>query len=915
MKINANARKRFYKSMAKRGTKSQFTTYSNLAKNGGKSKRALKKAAKAREKAEYLATLPKNPVLRFFAHFEPKRMYKYWFSMKGLKMLGKIIGIAVILLILIVGGMILYCRQQLGSIDLQNLEKKVQTTVSDYYDRNGNLLWQDTGSGNYRLVVQSDQINKYMKEATVAIEDKNFYSENGVSVSGLFRAFFNNIGGGSTQGASTLTQQLVKQVYFSDEAGDRGITGIPRKIKEAILSIEADQIYTKDQIITMYLNESPYGGRRNGVESAAQTYFGVDASKLTLAQASLLAAIPQSPSYYNPYNTAGNQSLIARQHTVLDDMAAQGYITKQQATDAKNVAILDQLKPASTSGEQAPQFLQMVQQELVDKLGSKVVGQGGLKVTTTLDIKVQNVLENEMNELFNGKYKSYPIAWKTDDASMVMENNDSQIIGLMGSRGYDYPGYGNVNMATSFNQPGSSIKPLLYASLINNQNNPNGTFGAGSIIPDTAIPQSVYTTSDGTSVSNDDGKFHGNVPLAISLGNSYNIPAIKAMDMNGPQLASDGVANQQNVQYTWNDIRNAGDKSYCTDGADQNAGLSSAIGGCGVLQVEHAAAFATLANNGKANPESTILKVTNSSGQVLYQWKAENKQVFDPQTTYIVSNILSTSAYRQPSFTACPIGECVSGIKTATKTGTSNIGNYSKDIWMMSYSPVAVLSIWAGNATPSALKSGIDGVNLGFLVRDINTEVYNNVFKAEGIYTTNQWFTQPTGIQTINGYLYPSWYNKSKSTVSTVQMTFDKVSKRVATSCTPSGAQVTEDVTKTTDPTSKAVTYSAPDGYDPNDSDNVHVCGAQLPFFDTISASKNSDGTYTIAASFSPGDSSRPIQSVTINYNGQSYNAVSNGSAWTATVSGSAGTVTVSATAVDDQYYSTDSGNQKVTLQ
>lgn len=900
--------------MARKSKKSQFTTYSNLARNGHKSPRALKKEARVRAKAEYLATLPKNPLLRFMSHFQPKRMFHYWFSLNGAKMFGKIVGITLALLIVTMGGLILYYRQQLSSINLANLEKNVSTTVSDYYDRNGNLLWEDTGSGNYRLVVQSNQISKYMKEATVAIEDKNFYHENGVSVSGMVRALFNNAGGGGTQGASTLTQQLIKQVYFADEAGDRGITGIPRKIKEAILSVEADQMYSKDQILTMYLNESPYGGRRNGVESAAQTYFGVDASQLSLAQAALLASIPQSPTTYNPYNTDGNADLISRQQTVLDYMADQGYITKQQADDAKKVAILDQLKPSTsdTTSAKAPQFIQMVKQDLINKLGAKVVGQGGLKVTTTLDIRVQNVLESEMNELFNGKYAGYPKRWNTDDASMVMENNSAQIIGLIGSRGYNYPNYGMVNMSDSFIQPGSSIKPLVYASLINNQNNANGTFGAGSIISDTAIPQSVYTTGDGKSVANDDNRFHGNVPLAKALANSYNIPAIKAMNMNGPQSISDNTANPQNVAYTWKDIRNAGDQAYCTDGSDQGAGLSSAIGGCGALQIQHAAAFATLANNGKANQESTILKVENSQKQTLYQWKAVDKQVFDPQTTYIIGNILSTSAYRQPTFSACPVGECVSGVKTATKTGTSNIGNSSKDLWMMSYTPVAVLSIWAGNHTPTALTSGVDGVSLGFLVNDITSQVYKNIFEADGSYKANQWFTQPSGIKTIDGYLYPSWYNQSKSTSSTVQMTFDKVSKKLASKCTPSAAQTQLSVTRVVDSGNK-VTLTAPDGYDATSYDSVHVCGAATPFFDTISAHANSDGTYTIAASFSPGDASRPIQSVTISYNGQTYQATSNGSYWTAQV-GKASTLTASATAVDSQYYSTDSGDQTMAI-
>ena len=358
----------------------RYATYSSLTKNRGKSKRELKKEQKAREKAEYLASLPKNPVKRFFAHLSPKRFFKFWFSMDGLKMLGKILGIFILLCVIIAVIAYFYFRNELKSLQPSELAKRVQTTVTKYYDRNGQLLWEDTGTGEYRLVVESDQISQYMKDATVAIEDKNFYEHGGVSLTGTMRAVINNVfnRNGGTQGGSTITQQLVKQVFFEDEAGDRGITGIPRKIKEAILATEAERIYSKGQILTMYLNESPYGGRRNGVESASQTYFGKSAKDLTIDEAALLAAIPQSPTLYNPYNTDGNEQLLERQHTIIDYMAEQGYITNEEAEAAKQVAVLDKLKPEDEqlAGAKAPHFIQMVKDELTEELGSKVMGQG-----------------------------------------------------------------------------------------------------------------------------------------------------------------------------------------------------------------------------------------------------------------------------------------------------------------------------------------------------------------------------------------------------------------------------------------------------------------------------------------------------------------------------------------------------------
>lgn len=877
----------------------RYATYSSLAKNRGKSKREIKKERKAREKAEYLATLPKNPVKRFFARLHPKRVIKFWFSMDGLKMLGKIIGITLLIFVVLAVIIYFYFRNELKSLQPSELAKRVQTTVTKYYDRNGQLLWEDTGTGEYRLVVESDQISKYMKDATVAIEDKNFYKHGGVSIAGTMRAVINNVfNRGATQGGSTLTQQLVKQVFFEDEAGDRGISGIPRKIKEAILATEAERIYSKDQILTMYLNESPYGGRRNGVESASQTYFGKSAKDLTIDEAALLASIPQSPTLYNPYNTDGNEQLLARQKTVISYMAEQGYITEEEATAAKEVAVLDKIKPADDqlAGAKAPHFIQMVKDELTDKLGAKVMGQGGLTIKTTLDLRVQESLEKEMDKLFNGSLAYLPRNYDFDNASFTMiDNQTGQILGLMGSRDYNYAGYGAVNSATSFIQPGSTIKPLVYAALINNQNNKNGTYGAGSVIPDTAIPQSIYKTSDGTSVKNADGRFKGNIPIRQSLGGSRNVPAIKAMSLNG-------------VEETQDFIHQAGDTSYCTDGSDVNAGLASAIGGCGAKQVEHANAFATIARGGVYKPYETVIEVTNSQKEKLYEWKDENsKQVMDAQTAYIISDILTDDNARKDTFGWRPRGFYVNGIKTATKTGTSNLGNSAKDLWMMSYTPKATLSVWAGNHVPKALRGSADGASLGQIVADITTDVYNNVFKADGTWKAGDWFTKPEGIQTltVDGFkdIFPSWYNKKNKTTETIKIEFDKVSKKRSTECTPAAAKESLDVIQTTDPVTNKKTLTSPDGYDVNSYDDYHNCSDSVPFIYDITTIKDAGGNrHTI--SVRAGNGTHQITGVTISVNGNTYNAsVGETGSWDIVVANLSGNIEVSTVVTDEGYY------------
>lgn len=883
----------------------KYTTYSNLARDRGKSRRELKKEHKARAKAEYLATLPKNPVKRFFARLHPKRVFKYWFSMDGLKMLGKIFGILLVVMLIVVVVAYLYFRNELKSLEPSELNKRVQTTVTKYYDRNGELLWEDTGSGEYRLVVDSNGISKYMKDATVAIEDKYFYKHGGVSLTGTARAVLNNVfGSGGTQGGSTLTQQLVKQVFFEDEAGDRGISGIPRKIKEAILSVEAERIYTKDQILTMYLNESPYGGRRNGVESASQTYFGKSAKDLTIDEAALLASIPQSPTYYNPYNTDGNDALVGRQHTVIDYMAEQGMITKDEANSAKAVSTLDKIKPQTQQmeGAKAPHFIQMVKNELTNKLGAKVMGQGGLTIKTTLDLRVQNKLESTMNELFNGKYKYLQKRFGFDNSSMtLMDSQTGQILGLQGSRDYNYPGYGTVNSATSFIQPGSSIKPLVYASLINNQNNENGTYGAGSIIPDTPIPQNIYRTTDGNSVKNADGKFKGDIPIRKSLGGSRNVPAIKAMALNG-------------VQTTWDTIHAAGDASYCTDGADKNSGLASAIGGCGAKQVEHANAFATLARGGVYKPYTTLIEVTNSQKEKLYDYnteyaKSENhKQVIDPQTSYIISDILSDDNARKDTFGWRPTGFYYPNIKTATKTGTTNIGTKSKDLWMMSYTPKAVFSIWAGNHTPAALNGAADGMSLGPVTADITKAVYA-IFKQDGTYHDNDWFQRPNGIQElkINNAkdLYPSWYNKNQKTTKTKKVTFDKVTKKLASKCTPDGAKESLDVTITTDSLTKKTNETPPEGYNNKEYDDYHKCSDSVPFISEITMTqRESGGDKYVTLSVIAKQGTYAIKDVTMSINGKNYQAKLNGGSWDVTLKrDDTSSYAVKATVTDEAYY------------
>jgi len=867
--------------------------YSNLTH-----RRRTKKDAAARKKAEYLASLPKHPVKRILYRLHPKRFWGYWFSKKGGIMALKILGVAILLGILSVGALFAYFRKDLDTIRPGELAKRVQTTVTKYLDRNGNLLWEDKGDSNYKLVVKSDEISDYMKKATVAIEDKDFYKHGGISVTGMVRAFVNNLGGGSVQGGSTLTQQLVKQVFFADESSDRGLGGVPRKIKEAILAIEVERMYNKNDILNLYLNESPYGGRRNGVESAAETYFGKHAKKLSLAEAALLAAIPNNPSVYDPYNVYGHDALIERQHKVLREMVAQNYITQAQADTAIKYPILDSIKPASDQYKdiKAPHFVQFVRSQLESELGKATVGRGGLVVKTTLDIRIQNKLETSMKDLFNSYWPSY--AGFDDGAAEVEDTQTGQVLAMMGSRDFNYPGFGQDNAALSYIQPGSTIKPLVYSQLFSNQGAGKANYGSGSVLADDSSMDAIY----GAPLHNADNRFMGGINIRKSLALSRNIPAVKAMYISG-------------VDPTLQTIRALGDKNYCTQGADAQAGLSSAIGGCGTRMIDHVNAFASLGRMGVYKPYSTVLEVTNSQGEVLKKYSGtEHKQVIDPQVAYIISDILADDNARAGLYGYHFPGLWIDGVKMAVKTGTSDKGGQPKDIWNLGYTPALTMGVWLGNPDTSVLTNGNSSIPAKIL-GPVMEYAHKDIYAKENKWSTangGSWFKEPKGIQHISNELYPSWYNKNQGK-SNAKLTFDKVSKKLATDCTPEAAKIEIGVQKFKDPITKKLVYIAPDGYDATKNDDKHKCSDSKPNVGTISIDKNSGSSYKISVSVSAG--THPLQQLEIRV-GDTIVATlpvsSSGTYSTNYTFKSSSTQTITAELTDSAYYS-DTGSKSFT--
>lgn len=869
---------------AKKSTSRKLNVYANLS-----NKRKVKKDSETRRRAEYLATLPKHPVKRLLYRLHPKRFWAFWFSKRGVIMALKIFGVAILLIALFVGGMFAYFRKDLDQIRPGEIDKRVQSTVTTYLDRNGQLLWEDKGDGNYKLVVPSADLSDNLKKATVAIEDRDFYKHSGISVTGTARAAFNNFTGGSVQGGSTLTQQLVKQVFFSDEAGDRGIGGIPRKIKELILSIEIERMYDKDQILTLYLNESPYGGRRNGAESGAETYFGVAAKDLTLAQASFLAAIPQNPSTFDPYNVAGHDALITRQHEVLNAMKEIGYITQAQEDEAKKVPILDTIKPLASQydGIKAPHFVQMVRSELESELGKATVGKGGLTVTTTLDLRIQNKLEEAMTSMFNSYVPTY--AGFTNGAATVEDSQTGQIVALLGSKNFDAAGFGQDNAATAYIQPGSSIKPLVYSELFEQKPTGQQNYGSGSILKDENI-DSIY----GAQLQNADRKFLGNITIRTSLATSRNVPAVKAMAIN--EAASKGS--------TLKTIHDMGATSYCTQGADQSAGLSLAIGGCGVKQVDLVNGYASIARGGIYKPQSSVLDVKNSSGETLKKWSdVAGKQIVSSQSAYVVDDILgdTTASAALGNYSA----KNISGVKLAIKTGTSDKGGNAKDLWMVAYSPALTMGVWLGNPDTTILKNGTSSLGSP-IVSSVMEYAHKDIYVPEGKYKLGDWFTAPAGIQKVGKEVYPAWWNKSQGQ-SNATLTFDKLSKFKATTCTPDAAKDTVSVIKSTDPITKQDIYTnVPNGYDATKDDDKHSCNDVKPSFAGGVATAGGSLSVTV----NPGTFGLSSTSVVFTVNGAQITGVTqSGNTYKVPYTGATTNGSITATVTDSGYYTATISN------
>ncbi len=570
------------------------------------------------------------------------------------------------------------------------------------FDREGNLIYEVHGDKN-RTLISFDEMPKYIKDATIAVEDKEFYKNKGFNIKGIARAFIYNLTHkDKIQGGSGITQQFVKNALLSPERT------ISRKIKELILSIEIEIVYSKNDILKMYLNEIPYGSNAYGIEAAAKTYFGKSAKDLTLAESATLAALPKAPTYYSPYGNH-KDSLLARKDLVLNKMAEQGFISREEALKAKEEKLAFSKRQESIT---YPHFVMYVKEKLVEKYGEKMVEEGGLRVTTTIDPKKQKIAENVISNKAPDHLKKYGAS----NASLVsVDPKTGQVLAMVGSLNYfDESIDGNVNVSIRDRQPGSSFKPFAYATAWKKDR-----YGPGS-------PMFDLKTDFGGNYKpeNYDGREHGLQTMRTALAQSLNIPAVKTLYIAG-------------VKET---IDTAHDMGITTLNDPDRYGLALVLGGGEVKLLDMVGAFGVFANGGEKKDTTPILKVETSKGKVLEEYKnTKGKGVLDSQIAYLISSVLSDNNSRAPIFGSSSPLTFGKSRPVAAKTGTTQEW---RDAWTIGYTPSLAAGVWAGNNDNSTMKKGADGVYVA-------APLWNEYMTKASEGTPVEHFEKPSGIKKV----------------------------------------------------------------------------------------------------------------------------------------------------------------------
>ena len=558
-------------------------------------------------------------------------------------------------------------------------ERKIQSSTK-IYDRTGQILLYDTNKDMRRTVISYEDMGIDVKNATVAIEDSNFYQHSGISIKAILRAVWADLRGQKVQGGSTLTQQVIKETLLNSEKT------ITRKVKEWILAIKLERSMSKEDILALYLNEAPYGGNIYGIEEASQLFFGKKPIDLSLAESAYLAAIPNSPTYYSPYGK-NKAKLDERKNLVLKRMLDLSFIKQ----DAYQKALAEKVNflPPQPVNIAAPHFVFFIEDYIQKKYGPDALDTGGLKIVSTLDYDLQKKAE----AIALTMAKQNEVSWNGKNTGIVViDPKTGQILAMVGSRDYfDKTVDGNFNVTTALRQPGSSFKPIVYAEAFKKG------YTADTVLFDVPTEFSsscdAYSNPIGKNKKTDcynpsdfDNNFRGPMTLKDALAQSINIVAVKLLYLTG---INDSIKMAQDLGIT-----------TLTD--PKRYGLSLVIGGGETTLLEMTSVYGVFATEGVRHPYQSVLSVTDSNNSILEQFQDQPSQILDPNITRILSNILSDNQARIPTFGAHSVLE-IPGVKVAVKTGTTND---NKDAWTIGYTPSIVVGVWVGNNDNTPMKKG-----------------------------------------------------------------------------------------------------------------------------------------------------------------------------------------------------------------
>jgi 1A family penicillin-binding protein len=679
------------------------------------------------------------------------------FRKKVRKNIKKIFFTLIILVFLVFGFSALWLST-LKIPDLGSFETRKVAESTKIYDRTGKVLLYDVHQNTKRTAVPFDTISRNIKNATIAIEDAEFYNHHGIRITSIIRAVLANIfSRGYAQGGSTITQQVVKNTLLTTDKS------VARKIKEWYLSLKIERVFTKDQILSVYLNETPYGGSIYGIEEASRTFLGKSSSDLSIAESAYLAAIPQAPTFYSPYGS-NKDKLEIRKDLVLQKMLENGFITQEEYTSAKKEKVVFQ--PKDPYGILAPHFVEFIKQYLIDKYGESSVEENGYKVITTLDYDMQKKAETIVKE-YALKNK---VLYNAENAALIaIDPKTGQILAMVGSRNYfDKEIDGNFNVTIHNRQPGSTFKPFVYATAFEKGYTPDTVlFDVPTEFQSTCTPDGRPINSNGDPnqcymPENYDGLYLGPISLRNALAQSRNIPSIKTLYLAG---IKDSIKTAQDMGIT-----------SLSNNPDQY-GLTLVLGGGEVSLLDLTSAYGVFANNGIRNPYISIISVTDKNGNEVESLKQRSENVMDQNITSQISNILSDNIARTPAF-----GEnsplYFPGRPVAVKTGTTN--DY-KDVWIVGYTPSLAVGAWAGNNNNTSMEKKVAGMIIAPMWRAFMDTVLPNM-------PVEQFPTPPEIDRSIKPVLRGFWQGNQTYFI-------DKISGRLASEMTPNETKQEKSIT------------------------------------------------------------------------------------------------------------------------